>query len=352
MKFDKLIKVGCLSLFSVGTVFSVTAAGGWYWWRNAIAPIASSSQAIIVEIPLGTSAQTIGQKLETAGLIRSNIAWRIWLQSLKLQAQPDTFQAGTYEFSPASSLPEIGQKIIAGDVIETRFTIPEGWTQQKMADYFEELGYFSAESFLAATRNFDRSLYPWLPVGIPHLEGFLYPDTYQLKRDGATPEFIINLMLDRFAKIALPLYENQDSPYTFLEWVTLASIVEKETVVSEERSLIAGVFAERLERGMPLAADPTVEYGLNIQQTQDQPLTLKQVNTPSPYNTYLNTGLPPTPIASPGKPALEASLNPPETDYLFFVARYDGTHVFSKTFEDHQAAQRRIQRKSPSNRAF
>lgn len=332
-----------MGLFSVGMVLSVAAAGGWYWWRSAIAPMSSSSDPIIVEIPPGTPAQTVGQKLETAGLIRSEIAWRVWLQSLKLQEQPDSFQAGTYELSPTSSLPEIGKKIIAGDVLETRFTIPEGWTQEDMADYFEELGYFSAEAFLTATRHFDRSVYPWLPEGIPHLEGFLYPDTYELKRDRATPEYIINIMLDRFAEVALPLYDNHNSPYTFLEWVTLASIVEKETVVSEERSLIASVFAERLERGMRLAADPTVEYGLDIKQTEDQPLTLKQVNTPSPYNTYLNTGLPPTPIASPGKPALEASLNPPETDYLFFVARYDGTHVFSKTFEDHQAAQRRIQ---------
>jgi len=345
LKFDKIIKTGFYSLFSVGIVLSVAGAGGGYWWRSAIAPMSSSSEPMIIEIPAGTPAQAVGQKLETAGLIRSSMAWRVWLYSLKLQEQPDNFQAGTYELSPTSSLPEIGNKIIAGDILVTEFTIPEGWTQQDMADYFQELGYFSASAFLEATRNFDRTAYPWLAEGIPHLEGFLYPDTYQLKRDLATPELIIKLMLDRFAEVAIPLYKNQNSPYTFLEWVTLASIVEKETVVSQERSLIASVFAERLERGMRLAADPTVEYGLNIKQTEDQPLTLKQINTPSPYNTYLKTGLPPTPIASAGKPALEASLNPPETDYLFFVARYDGTHIFSKTFEEHQAAQRRIQRK-------
>ena len=340
----KVIKAGFYGLFSVGVLLSLVVGGSWYWWKNAIEPVTVNSQSsVTVKIPPGTAAQTVGQKLEKKGLIRSSLAWRVWLYTLKLQEQPDNLQAGTYRLSPTASLPEIGTKIIEGEVITTRFTIPEGWTQKQMAGYFEELGYFSATEFIQATRNFDRDQHSWLPDSLPHLEGFLYPDTYQIQPDRATPETIINLMLDRFAEVALPLYESQNSPYDFTEWVTLASIVEKETVVDEERSRIAGVFAERLERGMRLAADPTVEYGLNIKQTEEQPLTLKQVNTPSPYNTYLNPGLPPTPIASPGKPALEAALNPPETDYLFFVARYDGTHIFSKTFADHQEAQRRIQ---------
>ena len=339
-----MLKKTFYGLFSFIILLSAGAAGTWLWWKSAIAPVSPhSAEPMTITIPSGTAAQMIGQKLEAKGLIRSELAWKIWLYGLKLQKKTPQLKAGTYQLSKQSSLPEIGNKIRQGETIQTRFTIPEGWTQREMADYFQELGYFSRPDFLAATRKIDRTQFSWLPDNLPHLEGFLYPDTYQIPRDRATPEFIIELMLNQFAKVALPLYETQNSPYTLQEWVTLASLVEKEAVVAEERSRIAAVFAKRLEKGMRLAADPTVEYGLNIEQTEQTPLTLKQVNTPSPYNTYLNTGLPPTPIASPGKPALEASLNPPETEYLFFVARYDGTHVFSKTFAEHQAAQQRIQ---------
>ena len=344
MTVSKVAKGLFYSLVSFGMVLSLIAGGSWYWWKSAIAPIDSSEEELVtIKIAAGTSARKIGEQLEEEGLIRSTLAWRIWLLTLRLQDNPEELKAGSYQLSPSDSLPEIGKQIREGTVLTTRFTIPEGWRKRQMAERFEKLGYFSAEEFLTAVENVDRDQFPWLPNDLPHLEGFLYPDTYQIPRDRATPDLIIDLMLNRFAEVALPIYKSQESPYSFLEWVTLASIVEKETVVDEERSRIAAVFAKRLEEGMRLAADPTVEYGLNIQQTQEQTLTLEQVNTPSPYNTYLNKGLPPTPIASPGKPALEASLNPPETEYLFFVARYDGTHVFSKTFKEHQEAQRRIQ---------
>ena len=122
----------------------------------------------------------------------------------------------------------------------------------------------------------------------------------------------------------------------------MSSIVEKEAVVAEERPTIAGVFTNRLRQNMPLGADPTVEYGLGITQTPDKPLTWAQVGTPSPYNTYINQGLPPTPIASPGMASLEAALSPAKTDYMFFVARYDGTHVFSRTLKEHEGAKQAI----------
>ncbi len=126
--------------------------------------------------------------------------------------------------------------------------------------------------------------------------------------------------------------------------MTLASIVEKEAVVGSERPLIAGVFFSRLQKGMRLESDPTVEYALGIRQTADQPLTFAQVKTVSPYNTYLNPGLPPGPIASPGLASLKATLAPEKTDYLFFVARYDGTHVFSRTLQEHEAAVTKIRK--------
>lgn len=323
---------------------------GWAWWSWATAPIAiapevddetATTESVQVQIPQGTSGKQIGRDLEAAGLIRSHVAWNLWSRWQNLR-QDDGYQAGTYAISPSQSLQEIALQIRSGEVLESTFTVPEGWTREQMAAAFEERGAFSAQAFLAATQEIPRDRFPWLPQAIPHLEGFLYPDTYLLPAETVTPEGIRDLMLQRFEAIALPLYQQGNTEFSLLEWVTLASIVEREAVIPDERVEIAAVFNRRLEEAIPLGADPTVEYGLGITQTPEQPLTLDQVNTPSPYNTYINAGLPPTPIANPGLPSLEASLDPPATEYLYFVARYDGTHVFSRTLAEHEAAQARI----------
>ncbi|MBD2464619.1 endolytic transglycosylase MltG [Oscillatoria sp. FACHB-1407] len=336
---------------------------GWLWWSWASSPAVAASnsatatdQPIQIEIPEGTSAQQIGEDLEAAGIIQSADAWNLWTRWQSLRDRQGGFQAGTYELSPTEPLAAIANIVWQGNVVQQSFTIPEGWGMKEIAAYFEEQGFFAADAFLAATQQIPRDRYPWLPPDIVNLEGFLYPDTYQVA-EISTPEAVINQMLDRFEQAALPIYEqNQaNSPYTLLEWVTLASIVEREAVVGEERPLIASVFAKRLREGIPLGADPTVEYAFGIRQTPDQPLTFAQVNTPSPYNTYVNAGLPPGPISSPGLASLEVSLNPTDTEYLYFVARYDGTHVFSRTLAEHQAAQDQIhdnleqQREAPAN---
>ncbi|MDY6940059.1 MAG: endolytic transglycosylase MltG [Cyanobacteriota bacterium] len=326
---------------------------GWQWWEWASAPplVTPMSEtedppAMQIEIPQGTPAQIIGLKLEDAGVIRSALAWKIWARWLQFQNQTGGFQAGVYRLSPAQPLEAIADRIWDGDVVKYRFTIPEGRSIQEMAAYFEELGFFSAEEFVEATRNVPYAQFPWLPNELPHLEGFLYPDTYQLPDGRLTPEAVIAQMLSRFEEVALPVYRQNPNPLelTLLQWVTLASIVEKESVVEPERTVIAGVFTNRLEKGMRLEADPTVEYGLGIRQTVDKPLTFAQVETPSPYNTYLNPGLPPTPIAAPGVASLEATLAPEDTEYLYFMARYDGTHIFSRTLEEHEAAIATVER--------
>lgn len=330
---------------------------GWSWWSWASAPVVATTPemadkvpAVQIKIPSGTPAQQIGQDLAAAGIIRSAEAWDVWTRWLTLQSkvlpttQGPNFQAGTYELSPAQPLQAIADQILQGDVVQRRFTVPEGWSLRQMAAYFESQDWFTAEEFLQAASQIDRSAYPWLPPNLPYLEGFLYPDTYELANENPTADEIVRLMLDRFAQVALPLYEEArgQTEFSLLEWVTLGSIVEKEAVIPTERGTIAGVFVQRLKQDIPLGADPTVEYGLNVQQTPDQPLTLAQVNTPTPYNTYINAGLPPTPIASPGQASLEAVLQPESTEYLYFVARYDGTHVFSRTLEEHEAAQATI----------
>lgn len=339
-------------IFGLPLILGACAWAGWAWWRSISAPSQSIalSPAVQIEIPPGTAAQQIGQKLEAAGLIRSTTAWNLWARWLQSQDSKGEFKAGTYQLSPTQSLPLIAEKIWKGEVVQRSFTIPEGWSLRQMAAYFEDIGFFPATDFLAAASQIKRNQYPWLPADLPHLEGFLYPDTYKLNGDKITPKSVVEQMLNRFEQVALPLYQQgqNQTQLDLRQWVTLASIVEKEAVVHSERSLIAGVFSQRLLRGYPLGADPTVEYGLGIRQTVDQPLTLAEVNTPSAYNTYLNPGLPPTPIASPGLASLKAALYPENTSYLYFVARYDGTHVFSRTLSEHQAAQAAIRKQQAS----
>ena len=328
----------------VPVVFGVAAWQGWSWWSWAKQPVLAQAepQPVQIQIPTGTAAQQIGQDLEAAGLIRSTMAWKVWGRWQRFRQREGGFQAGTYALSPTQSLSEIANQIWDGDVVQLSVTIPEGWNRAQMAAALESQGLVSASEFLAVSQVIPRAKFPWLPQDLPHLEGFLYPDTYQLPEGEITAEALIDLMLERFEQVALPVYQQAASPYSLLEWVTLSSIVEKETVVAEERDTIAGVFARRLREGITLGSDPTVEYGLGIVQTPENPLTLAQVNTPNPYNTYRNPGLPPTPIASPGIANLEASLNPPDTEYLYFVARYDGTHVFSHTLAEHERAQGQI----------
>jgi UPF0755 protein len=288
--------------------------------------------------------QAIGEKLEREGLIRSGFAWRLWSYALRQKDSKGGFKSGTYLLSKNDTLTATADKIWRGEVVQSKFVVPEGWSIEQMAKYFESLGYFSAAEFIAATKQIPRERYPWLPNNLTSLEGFLFPDTYQISSDAVTPQRLIDTMLDRFAEVALPVYKQAANPekFTLLEWATLASIVEKEAVIATERPLIAGVFLRRLQIGMKLQSDPTVEYGLGIEQTADRPLTFKEVATYSPYNTYVIAGLPPAPIAAVGLASLKATLAPESSKYLYFVARYDGTHVFSKTLAEHEAATRSI----------
>jgi len=342
-----------IELVALVILVSATGIGGWQswlWWNRALLPVGSESSQIPthaqfrIHIPQGASARQIGQHLRAAGLIRSTRAWLVWIRWLRFQDPSGGLQAGTYDLSPQDSLPAIAEQIWQGDVVQINLTVPEGWSIERMAQEFESQGLFTATDFIAATRQIPYDRYPWLPQELTTLEGFLFPETYQFNTTVITPEAVITQMLDQFERVALPIYQ-QSQPgnrLSLYDWVILASIVEKEAVVASERSLIAGVFANRLRQGIPLGADPTVEYGLGIRQTPDQPLTLTQVQTPSPYNTYLNAGLPPTPIASPSLASLNAAAKPAQTPYLYFVARYDGTHVFSRTLKEHEKAQAAI----------
>lgn len=348
MKRGKTL-IQILIALSLGGLIALT--GLWQVWQQWVAPV-GGEDLVRIQIPQGISSRHIGTRLAEAGVIRSELAWQIWSRT---QARDWVFQAGTYDLNPREDMVQIAEQIHRGETVQVAVTVPEGWRIDQMATAFAEQGLFSRETFVAAAR--DGGEVNWLPADLPSLEGYLFPETYKLSVDllgESVPqeqraEILVTSMVDQFAAQALPLYEaKQESDHptdlSLNEWVTLASIVEKEAVVPEERGLIAGVFAHRLRIGMPLGADPTVEYALGIQQTPDRRLTWSEVETPHPYNTYINTGLPPGPIASPGLQSLKATLEPEDTDLLYFVARYDGTHVFSRTLQDHEAAQRQILR--------
>lgn len=367
------LKWGYLGLVLPG-ILALSAWQGYQWWHWAVSPLAmptlpegenttplspksQSSIVLQVEVPPSTSTRQIGEDLAAMGLIRSTWAWNIWASYLALQDRQGSFKAGTYQLSPDADMKAIAQTIWTGEVMAVQFTIPEGWSLAQMGAYFERRGFFSQAAFMAAAENVSQQQFKWLPQGLETVEGFLYPDTYQLADTTVTPEFVIQMMLRRFETVVLPpwreavgqnLTTRVPEVKTLLDWVTLASIVEKEAVVDTERTLIAGVFVKRLSREIKLESDPTVEYAFGITQTPEQPLTWEQVRQPSPYNTYFTPGLPPGPIASPGLASLRAVLNPQQTDYLYFVARYDGTHIFSRTLAEHEAAKTQVQ-KQPQN---
>ena len=329
----------------------LTGMVGSSWWIWASAAPNNFGAKVRLTISDGMPTQAIAQELESVGLIRSSSALRLWLlwQSLRGN-EAVALRSGTYDLATNQSLPEIVAQIQTTKSAEVRFTIPEGWSITQMADLFEKQGFFAAKDFVAATQRISPKRRTWLPEDIPSLEGFLFPDTYQILPSEATPDRIIDLMLDRFEQVALTVYQENQSgkpkvKISLKDWVTLSSIVEKEAVIDSERRVISGVFWNRLKRNMRLESDPTVEYGLNIKQTPENPLTLDQVRTFSPYNTYLNEGLPPGAIASVGLASFRATLDPSTTDYLFFVAKYDGSHIFSRNFEDHEKALQAIDKK-------
>ncbi|MBD2176229.1 endolytic transglycosylase MltG [Pseudanabaena sp. FACHB-1998] len=328
------------------------ASSSWWIWASS-APSTFGAK-VRLTISDGMPTQAIAQELESAGVIRSSLALRLWIQWQSLRGSESVaLRSGTYDFATNQSLQEVVSQIQTAKSSEVRFTIPEGWSIAQMSELFEKQGFFTAKDFIAAAQRTNPRRRAWLPDDIPSLEGFLFPDTYQILPSEATPDLIIDLMLDRFEQVALPIYkENQAGKprvkISLKDWVTLASIVEKEAVIEAERRVISGVFWNRIRKNMRLESDPTVEYGLNIKQTPENPLTLEQVRTASPYNTYLNEGLPPGPIASVGLASLKATLEPSPTDYLFFVAKYDGSHVFSRNLEDHEKALQAIDKKIQS----
>jgi UPF0755 protein len=332
---------------------TLLGGGGMAWWNGITAPPSNDANAksISIQIKPGSTVQAIGQELETKGAIKSQLAWKLWTSWQAKQGKGSP-QTGSYEVAPTQPLSAVAAQIMEGKVVLSGFTIREGWNIKQMGDYFEKQNLFKAADFIAATKEIPKDKFPWLPDGLPHLEGFLFPETYKVPTETITPKGVVTQMLKQFEQVALPEYQKAGATHklSLLQWVSLSSVVEKEAVVPIERPKIAGVFTTRLAKNMRLESDPTVEYGLGIKQTADRPLTFAEVKRPNPYNTYLNAGITPGPIASPGIGSLKAVLNPDSTDLLFFVAKYDGTHIFSRTLSEHVAATQAIRQQRQSSK--
>jgi len=299
-----------------------------------------NEKKIVVDIPRGMGLRAIAKELEDAGIIIEDKAFII---GVLIKGAKKKLKAGEYEFSTTSPLSAVIDKLVKGDVLIHRITIPEGLTTKEIAGLLDSSGVVPKEEFLgeASDKEFINEL---TQAQAESLEGYLFPDSYSYKK-GVTAEDFIRMIVGRFNEIYAPLKSNAAArrDLTDHEILTLASIIEKETSIPEERPLISAVFYNRLKYGMRLQSDPTVIYGL---EEFNGNLIKEDLKTETSYNTYVIHRIPPGPICNPGKASLEAALEPAQSDYLYFVSRGDGTHEFSSNYRDHIKAVKKYQNPS------
>jgi len=284
-----------------------------------------------VEIPQGSGSAPIGARLVEAGVIRDLATYRL---ALWMSRQGRHLKAGEYRFDRAMTPIAVIDKIARGDVYVISVTFPEGLTAAEMGKIFEAHGLGTAASFVQAAK--DPAPIRDLDPAAHDLEGYLFPETYALPRHTDAAK-LVRMMVARFEKVFTPDLRQAAAArhLTVRQAVTLASIVEKETARADERPLVAAVYTTRLRIGMPLQCDPTVIYALAKAGRYDGNIHKDDLSFDSPYNTYRYPGLPPGPIASPGRASLDAALHPADADFLYFVSRNDGSHEFSRTLEEH-----------------
>ncbi len=317
------------------------AIAAWWSWRLLHRPFRGyEGEEIRVEVGAGSTASEILDQLEREGILPQARLARAYLLLREGEA---TLKAGEYRFSRPLSTPEVLERLIRGEIVTHPVTVIEGLTLEETASALADSGFGSEEAFLVEMRSPARILD--LDPDAADLEGYLFPDTYSFAR-GAGEDQIVDLMVSTFRRNwEEVLAARSDVEPDPRELVTLASIVEKEALLDDERPLIAGVYRNRLRRGIALYADPTVIYALKLRGTWDGNLRRPDLELDSPYNTYRYPGLPPGPICSPGLASLLAAADPAQTDYLYFVSRNDGTHVFASTLREHNRNVERWQRR-------
>ncbi len=332
----KVVVVFLLLLF-LGT--GGVALGAWYIYSTGPLPmVPETDEVVTIEVKPGWGTAQIAKVLEDEGLVRYEWLFRLGARQKELDGK---LKAGEYELSPGMSMWDIMEKLARGEVVQYRVTVPEGLTVEQTVAVLAKHEFFEEEKLWEAI---ERETETWPHINDEYreqaefpLEGYLYPETYTFPR-GTSESDIVRHMLDAFERVFDQTYRERalELGYSIHEIVTLASVIEKEAMVAAERETISGVYHNRLNIGMKLDADPTVRYAL---KKYDGIVLYVDLEVDSPYNTYRNAGLPPGPIAAPGKGSIEAALYPADVPYFYFVAKSDGSgeHVFSRTLSEHNA---------------
>ena len=297
-----------------------------------------TSESLIL-IPRGSTGSTIGRLLQSRGIIRSQPLFSAYVSF----HYPTSLKAGEYLFSQPMSLVDVADRLYQGETHQYRVTVPEGETMKEVLGRFAERGFGQRARLWKAGRRTD--LVSDLDPLADNLEGYLFPDTYYVTQ-AMDEDQIVQTMVHTFRSkwTAERRARAEELRMTTREVITLASLIEEEARLAEERPLVSAVFHNRLDKKVKLACDPTVIYAVQLVKEYDGIIHRSDLQLDSPYNTYLYPGLPPGPIANPGLASIDAALYPAPVEYLYFVSRNDGSHVFSTHYRDHSRAVRRYQR--------
>ena len=311
----------------IGTLLLLLLLCAGAAWYVVYTPYGPSTETFL-DIAPGMGTKAIAAQLEHAGIIRSRYGFDL----LRLMNN-GSLKAGEYRFDHPAPMPDVYARLVHGDVYTRSLTIPEGYNIFDIAEAVQTAGFGTREAFLAAVREHTELIAAWIPAGEhpASLEGYLFPDTYSFSRH-ATPLQILTAMTRRFHREAAALGMKGDIEPT----VIMASLIEREVSQDSERPLVASVFTNRLAKNIPLATDPTVIYAALLEGRWRGTIYASDLQSPSPYNTYKHTGMPPGPICNPGVAALRAAIAPARTDYLFFVSDAAGHSRFSTTLKEHE----------------
>ncbi|MGA9798062.1 MAG: endolytic transglycosylase MltG [Terriglobales bacterium] len=314
--------------FLTFVLLTVLGVGGWLAWA-LLTPITPEGQKFVMLRP-GYSTRRIAAELEAAGVIRSRLGFILWQRLHRKQS----LKAGEYLFDKPARTLDVYGRLVRGDIYVHTVVIPEGFTMFDIAQAIQDAGLGSSQEFLAVTQS-NTELISDLAPEAKSLEGYLFPNTYELTRTQSMKD-IAAAMVKQFRQVAEQIGLTTGGKGTDIQkTVTMASIIEKETAVPEERAVVASVYYNRLARNIALQADPSVIYAELLNGNYGGTLHHSDMSFQSAYNTYTHPGLPPGPIGNPGRSSLEAALHPAQTDYYYFVSDGNGHHRFSRSLEEH-----------------
>ena len=330
-------KLKKIFLFSFGTLFVISWILGGIFYYTSTHPLSPKYHSVSLEITPGMTLNKISTLLEDRELVGNSLSFQLLAY---LQEKQGQIQVGEYELSPSMTPIDILEVVTSGKTILHSVTIPEGYRITEIAALLEKKGLVEADKFILETQ--EKELIDSLGIVGDSVEGYLFPDTYNFSKNTSEKKIVqkfLEVYREKVSKHDLKK-RAQSINYSFHQIITLASLIEKETGVDEERKLISSVFHNRLKKNMLLQTDPTVIYAID---NFDGNIRKKDLKIDSPYNTYMHRGLPPGPIASPGIKSIIAALEPSESDYLYFVSRKDGSHQFSSNLPDHNRAVQKYQ---------